>query len=163
MTERAAELHRALKDANKSRAQLYVAVYRAAEKRLGAEAAAAMLKEAVYEWGTGMAGGAAGCAPSDFAGLSEAFFNQPDGGAMFQPRIERCDSLGVETHFLACPLKEAWVEMGLADEDIALFCDIASAADYGTLEAAGFGIEIETWQPGREGCCRLKICAGSTG
>jgi hypothetical protein len=37
------------------------------------------------------------------------------------------------------------------------FCEMASQADYGALEAAGFWVTIETWKPGCKGCCSLKI------
>lgn len=150
-------LQRALKDAYMSRGQLYVSFYRAIEKRYGGEIATAILKEAIYEWGAGLAGGVAPCAPANFDRLNDVFFNSPDGGEMFQPRIGDPSHQGVDAHFLACPLKEAWIAAGLSDDDIAMFCDIASSADYGTLEAAGFAISIETWKPGREGCCSLKV------
>jgi len=155
--ERDDPLQRALKDAYMSRGQLYVTFYRAIAKRYGADVAKTILKEAIYEWGAGLAGGVSPCAPANFAGLSDVFFNSPDGGEMFQPRIGAFDREGVDVHFLACPLKEAWVAAGLSDGEVAMFCDIASAADYGTLEAAGFTISIETWKPGSEGCCALKV------
>jgi hypothetical protein len=150
-------LERALKDAYMSRGQLYVSFYRAIEKRYGGEVAKTILKEAIYEWGAGLAGGVSACAPANFAGLTDVFFNSPDGGEMFQPRIGKPDHLGVDAHFLACPLKEAWIAAGLSDGEIAMFCDIASAADYGTLEAAGFDVSIETWKTGSAGCCALKV------
>ncbi len=150
-------LQRALKDAYMSRGQLYVSFYRAIAKRYGGDVAKSILKEAIYEWGAGLASGVAPCAPANFAGLDDVFFNSPDGGEMFQPRIGKPGDQGVDAHFLACPLKEAWIAAGLSDDEIAMFCDIASSADYGTLEAAGFDISITTWTPGAEGCCALKI------
>jgi hypothetical protein len=150
-------LQRALKDAYMSRGQLYVAFYRAIARRHGGEAAREILKEAIYDWGSGLAAGVSPCAPANFAGLNDAFFSSPDGGEMFQPRIGVPDQHGVDAHFLSCPLKEAWIAAGLSDGEVAMFCDIASSADYGTLEAAGFAISIETWKPGLEGCCSLKV------
>ena len=150
-------LQRALKDAYMSRGQLYVSFYRAIEKRYGGDVAKTILKEAIYEWGAGLAGGVSPCAPANFAGLNDAFFDSPDACEMFQPRIGKPDHLGVDAHFLACPLKEAWLAAGLSDGEVAMFCDIASSADYGTLEAAGFDISITTWKPGAEGCCALKV------
>ena len=150
-------LQQALKEAYMSRGQLYVTFYRAIAKRYGGSAAQEILKEAIYEWGAGLATGVAPCAPDDFAGLTNVFFNSPDGGEMFRPQVEAPDENGVDAHFLACPLKESWIAAGLSGEEIAMFCDIASAADYGTLEAAGFDISIETWKPGAEGCCALKV------
>jgi hypothetical protein len=59
--------------------------------------------------------------------------------------------------FKTCPLRSGWIEAGIAEDEIALFCELAARGDYGTLEAAGFSIEIKTWTPGAEGCCQLKI------
>ena len=57
-------------------------------------------------------------------------------------------------------LKEAWQEAGLGEQEIARMCDIAAVVDYGTFEGAGFRFSAETWQPGHEGCCLLKIRPG---
>jgi hypothetical protein len=150
-------LQQALKDANKSRAMLYVSLYRAIAKRHGADEAKALLKEAIYDWGTTLAAEVARCAPANFDGLNGAFFTQPDGGTMFSPRVQNRTADSIDAHFRTCPLKEAWVEAGLSESEVAMFCDIASAADYGTLEAGGFDVSITTWKPGAEGCCFLAI------
>lgn len=157
MTADSHPLQRALKDAYLGRGQLYVAFYRAIAKRYGDAAAKSVMKEAIYDWGAGLATGVSPCAPANFAGLTDVFFNSPDGGEMFRPDIGVPAPHGVDAHFLACPLKEAWIAAGLSDDEVAMFCDIASAADYGTLEAAGFDISITTWTPGSEGCCALKV------
>ena len=150
-------LQQALKDANKSRAMLYVSLYRTLAKRFGAEDAKAILKDAIYDWGTTLASDVARCAPADFDGLNDAFFTQPDGGGMFSPHLRNRTADSIDAHFRTCPLKEAWVESGLSEAEVAMFCDIASAADYGTLEAGGFAVSITTWKPGSEGCCLLAI------
>jgi hypothetical protein len=150
-------LQTALVDANKSRAMLYVAIFEALAKRFGRATATEVLKEAVRAWGRTLAGGLRQHAPNDWEGLTSAFVMQPDGGAMFHPLIESTGPGGMEVTFRSCPLKAAWVEAGLADADIALFCDIAAQADYGTLEAGGFAVSIDTWRPGEQRCCRLRI------
>jgi hypothetical protein len=76
---------------------------------------------------------------------------------MFAPAVLRCDASGIDTQMMRCPLKQAWQDAGLADDEIALLCNIASEADHGTMEAAGFGLDIETWRSGGAGCCRLRI------
>jgi hypothetical protein len=58
---------------------------------------------------------------------------------------------------MRCPLKQAWQAAGLPDVEIALLCSVASEADRGTMEAAGFQLDIETWLPGSVGCCLLRI------
>jgi hypothetical protein len=157
MDSGAAALQRALEDANKARAMLYVAVFGALERRFGRETAVVVLKEAIRDWGRTLGGGLRQFAPDDWDGLTDAFVMQPDGGAMFRPAIESAGPAGLEVHFRSCPLKAAWLEAGLAEAEVALLCEMAAQADHGTLEAGGFAVDIETWRPGRDGCCRLRI------
>ena len=147
----------ALNEANKSRARVYVQFYRAIEQRYGQAVAVEICKEAIYKWGRDLAAGLEAHQSTEFDGLARSFVFAPDGGAMFRPRVDRCDEEGLDVHFEACPLKEAWLESGLLESEVALFCEMAAQADYGTLEAAGFTVSIETWKPGRKGCCMLKI------
>ena len=149
----------ALNDANKARARVYVEFFRSIERRFGRDAAIEVTKEAVYDWGRTLAGGLDQYLPADFAGLCESFAFAPDGGAMFSPDVSKCSDRELDVHFKTCPLKSAWAEAGLADQEVELFCSLASAADYGTLEAAGFNVDITTWKPGDGGCCRLHITA----
>jgi hypothetical protein len=76
---------------------------------------------------------------------------------MFGPRVDRCDADGMDVQFETCPLKSAWCDAGLADDEVTQLCEIAAQADYGTLETAGFAVAIETWRPGRTGCCVPRI------
>lgn len=149
----------ALNDANKARARVYVEFFRAMERRFGRDAAVEVTREAVYNWGRTLAGGLAQHLPADFAGLRNGFAFAPDGGAMFSPDVASCTNSELTVQFRTCPLKTAWVELGLPDEEVALFCDMAACADYGTLEEAGFKVDITTWKPGEDGCCRLHITA----
>ena len=147
----------ALNEANKARALVYVEFFRAIERRFGRATAIEVTKEAVFNWGRTLAGGLEAHRPSDFQGLCSSFAYAPDGGAMFTPDVAACSEKGLDVQFKTCPLKSGWLEAGLAEDDVALFCEMAAQADYGTLEAAGFSVQIETWTPGSEGCCRLKI------
>lgn len=151
-------LESALADASKARADLYRSFFESVEKRYGRQSAIEVLKESVRKWGEGLGQGLSGCCIAD---LPTAFANQPDGGTLFQPRIDRLDSGGFDVQFEACPLKQRWVETGLSDGDIEMFCEIAAEADYGTLEAAGFDVSIDLWRPGASGCCTLKIRPGA--
>mgnify|MGYP002137191913 CR=1 FL=1 len=60
---------------------------------------------------------------------------------MFSPAVASCTDSELVVQFKTCPLKSAWVEMGLPDQEVALFCDMAACADYGTLEEAGFAVD----------------------
>lgn len=150
-------IHAALTDANKSRAHLYLAFFRAMERRWGRAEAIAAMREAIRGWGAGLGAGMVRREADPFAGLLDQFVYVPDGGRMFQPKVGRCDAAGLDTQMMRCPLKDAWQEAGIAEDEIALLCNIAAEADYGTLEAAGFSVEIDCWQPGKAGCCAIRI------
>lgn len=154
------EIWEALNQANKARALVYVEFFRAIEKRLGRDMAVEVSKEAVYNWGRTLAGGLERHLPSDFKGLCSSFAYAPDGGAMFSPNVMSCSEQGLDVQFATCPLKTGLHEAGLGENETALFCEIAAQADYGTLEEAGFSVDIKTWTPGSEGCCLLKIRPG---
>ena len=149
----------ALDSANKSRALVYLEFFRVIERRLGRAVAIEICKEAIRNWGGRLAAGLEAHRPDGFKGLTESFAYAPDGGRMFQPRVDRCDRSALDVQFDRCPLKAAWLEAGVPAAEVALFCEIAAEADYGTLEAAGFAVSIDTWKPGKHGCCHLKIRA----
>src|SRR5215510_9805898 len=158
MSVDAADLQKALQEANEARGHLYLALLRVLERRLGREAAVAAMREALRDWGRYLGQGLARHAPGDFDGLARDFVYAPDGGDIFQPVVQRCDASGIDTQMMRCPLKRAWQEAGLPDAEIALLCSVASEADHGSMEAAEFQLDIETWQPGGgTGCCVLRI------
>lgn len=158
---REAQLLEQLRAAFKSRALVYHAVYDEMRREFGAEKAQAVLKRAIYRRGEAIAGNFAKHAPADLAGLEKTFLAFiPQGAALFAPEVVRCDAEELEIQFHRCPLKEAWEEAGLPEDERTTLCALAGVVDYGTFEAAGFAIESETWQPGRSGCCRLHIRPG---
>lgn len=119
------------------------------------------MKRAIYRRGVQKGGKYASFAPGDMEGLKEAFIGGiPDDGAMFKPEVLRCDADGLDIKFHGCPLRDAWVEMGLPGDEIATICRIAARIDNGTFEGAGFEFSADTWQPGGEGCCHLHIRPG---
>jgi len=131
-------------------------------RALGEDKATEIMKRAIYRRGLHFGERFAGYAPGDMEGIREAFLAFiPDDGALFEPEVERCDAQGVDIRFHRCPLKEAWQEFGVPEEDIAKLCHIAGRVDNGTFEGAGFAFGADTWQPGREGCCFLRIRPGS--
>ena len=155
----ATEMWSALNDANKARARVYVEFFRSIERRFGRDAAIEVTREAVYNWGSTLAGGLEQHLPSDFPALCGSFAFAPDEGRMFSPDVSTCSDQALVVQFKTCPLKSGWMEAGLSDDEVALFCSMAACADYGTLEAAGFKVDIATWKPGQEGCCSLSITA----
>ena len=92
------------------------------------------------------------------AGLKDAFLAFiPDPPGTFNPELESCSAAGIDIELTTCPLKDAWQEAGLSDEEVVIMTDIAGVVDKGTFEGAGFAFEPDTWKPGRRSCCRLHI------
>jgi len=156
------ELRSALYASFKNRAMIYHQLFEVLREELDEERAAELMGRAIYRRGLELGRRFSGYAPGDLEGLKEAFLSGiPDGGAMFAPEVVRCDEAGLDIQFHRCPLKEAWLEAGLGQEQVARLCAIAAQVDYGTFEGAGFNFSAETWQPGKDGCCYLHIRPGT--
>jgi hypothetical protein len=152
------QLRRQLYDAFANRAHIYHLLFTQLRSELGAERAAELMGRAIYQRGVQKAAQYARFAPRDLEGLGRAFIsNLADDGAMFAPEIVRCDTESLDIRFHRCPLKQAWLDAGMADEDVATLCRIAAEVDNGMFEAAGFRFHAETYQPGTEGCCFLHV------
>lgn len=161
MTENEQKLVEQLRAAMKSRAMVYAAMYEEIAAEFGADKAREICKRAIYKRGESIAHCFAQHAPADLGGLKDTFLNFiPQGQHLFKPEVVRCDADELEIQFHRCPLKEAWAEAGYDGAALANLCDIGGVVDYGTFEKAGFRIQSDTWQPGREGCCRLHIRPG---
>jgi hypothetical protein len=151
-------LRQQLNGAYKNRGMMYYHIFRELKKEAGEEKAAEIMKRAIYSRGVEIGKKYAEFAPADLVGLMNAFLaSSADQGEMFRPEVLHCDQDGLDIHMRRCPLKEAYQEAGLSDQEITRMCDIAAAVDYGTFEGAGFRFFAQTWQPGEEGCCRLHI------
>ncbi|MBU06007.1 MAG: hypothetical protein CL877_08685 [Dehalococcoidales bacterium] len=151
------EMHEDLRNANANRAVLYYLIYDEMRKVTGQEEAIKVMKKAIYRRGVEMSEAIKQYAPSDLQALGQFHLtHSAGGGALFNPEIQRHDTDAFEVLNTTCPLKQAWIDYGLSDEDVALMCDIGSAIDYGKFEGAGFKFECDTWKPGKRGCCTLK-------
>ena len=156
------ELRTELYASFKNRALIYRHLFEVLQEELGEERAAELMGRAIYRRGLELGQRFRGHAPDNLAGLQAAFLaGIPDGGAMFAPEVVRCDATGLDIKFHRCPLKEAWLETGLSESQVAQLCAIAAQVDYGTFEGAGFAFSAETWQSGQEGCCFLHVRPGS--
>jgi hypothetical protein len=145
----------------KNRALMYWHIFAELRRALGAPQAAGLLSRAIEARGREIGRQFARFGPANLAGLRDAFVGSvPDGGRMFAPRVERCDTDALDIALQRCPLKNAWQEAGVPEADIAALCRIAGRVDNGTFEAAGFEFSADTWQPGRDGCCHLHIRPG---
>jgi hypothetical protein len=156
------KLRQQLYDAFANRAHIYHLLFSQLRSELGADRAAELMGRAIYQRGAQNAARYASFAPRDLEGLRQAFLaNLPDGGAMFAPEVVRCDAAGLDVKFHRCPLKQAWLDAGLAQEEVATLCRIAARVDSGLFEAAGFRFHADTYQSGGEGCCFLHVRPGT--
>ena len=145
----------------KNRALLYRHIFDTLRRRIGEEQAMDAMKEAIHARGAEIGRRFARFGPDDLEGLKDAFLAFiPDGGRMFDPEVRRCDADGLDIKLRRCPLKEAWLEAGVPEADVAKLCHIAGRVDNGTFEAAGFAFTADTWTSGDEGCCFLHIRPG---
>ncbi len=145
----------------KNRALIYWQIYDELRGEVGGQRAEEILKRAIYRRGQEKGKKYARFAPNDLEGLREAFVGGiPDEGRMFQPEVLRSDAQGLDIKFHGCPLRDAWLESGLREEEVATICRIAATIDNGTFESAGFRFSADTFQPGGDGCCYLHIRPG---
>ena len=151
------DLQHALHDANKERALIYLDIFREISHRRGEQEATDILRTALEKRGRAFGKSLKSFAPRNFRGLCNAFAYVPDGGVMFHPQEVRCDDEALELKMRKCPLKEAWQSAEVTERELSLLLYCASAMDVGTMDEAGFELKIQTWQPGEDGCCSLKI------
>jgi hypothetical protein len=155
------ELREQLYASFKNRALLYYLIYDEMRGELGAARAAEIMKRAIYRRGKAHGMKYAKYAPANLEGLRQAFLGGiPDDGKMFSPELEHADAERLDIKFHRCPLKEAWQEAGLSDDEVATLCAIAATIDNGTFEGAGFEFSADTWTPSGDGCCHLHIRRG---
>ncbi|HEY8368742.1 MAG TPA: L-2-amino-thiazoline-4-carboxylic acid hydrolase [Thermodesulfobacteriota bacterium] len=158
MSEHEDRLRQELRGTFENRALLYKELLDELRRTFPAPEAEGAMRRAIYRRGVDASGPLKPFAPSDIAGLARyVCAASADGGRLFNPRVLRQDDRSVDIHLTTCPLQETWRSRGLAEEEIALLCNVAAEFDRGKYEGAGFSIQCETWKPGRTGCCLLKI------
>ncbi|MDQ6434155.1 L-2-amino-thiazoline-4-carboxylic acid hydrolase [Mesorhizobium sp. LHD-90] len=156
---RAETLSRELDAAFRNRADLYRLFFEELEARLGPTEAEAIMVSVVERRGREVAAAAfAGFGPNDARAIGEAFLAvSPDGGRMYPTDVER-DHHSIAFQVKRCPLKDAWVEAGLGDDELSRLCRIAGAFDRGLFEATGVRFSNITWTPGHgDGCCHIRL------
>jgi hypothetical protein len=155
------KLRKNLYGAFNNRALMYYHIFDELRKEIGEKKATAIMKRAIYNRGLEVGKQLSKFAPDDFEGLQKAFIGMdPDEGRMFQAEVLRCDDKALDLKFHGCPLRDAWQEAGLSEEDTEKICSIAAAVDIGTFEGAGFEFSAETWKPEFGPCCFLHIRPG---
>jgi len=144
------------------RASAYAHIFDVLREEFGAERAVELIAESTRRLGNDMGRKFAHLGPDDLEGLKNEFLGGiPCAAQMFAPEVRKCDGESLEIQFHRCPLKDTWVAQGRGDEDLRLLCKAAGAIDGGLFTTAGFTFKGETWQPGRLGCCLLKVEPGA--
>ncbi|WP_432734511.1 L-2-amino-thiazoline-4-carboxylic acid hydrolase [Maridesulfovibrio sp. FT414] len=153
-----ATLRKELYAANENRAIIYKLIFDAMVEEFGLEKAKEVMKKGIYRRGEQIGEKFKKFAPGDFKGLRDAFIGGiPDESKMFAPTVTRCDEGGLDIEFDNCPLKNAWRDMGLSDEECATLCEVAGIIDFGTFEGAGFDFEMTALPEGSKDKCYLKV------
>jgi L-2-amino-thiazoline-4-carboxylic acid hydrolase len=158
MPANAETLRRELADAFKNRAHFYRLMLDVLTERHGPAEAEAVLAEACLRRGREVAPLLFNDVPAEPEAVALRFLSaSPDGGDLYPHETER--GAGRFTiRVRSCPLKDAWMEAGLAPRQVAKLCRIAGAFDRGLFEAAGVGFENSTWSQTRGGgCCRITL------
>lgn len=79
--------------------------------------------------------------PKDLADFKGVFLNE-NGIKFFEMDVFGVDHDNVKAEFHYCALVNAWKKLGLDDEKIALFCDIAMDGDRGIAESMGLAFDL---------------------
>jgi predicted ArsR family transcriptional regulator len=138
-----------------ARARLYVHLRRTLAAELGEAQAEALLARAIEEWGRETGARLFAGLPAEPRAIADRFLSlSPDEGQLF-PHARADDADGTEFHVHRCPLLEAWRD--LPPEETTALCRLAGAFDKGCFEVAGVAFGNQTWQPGHEGCCRIRL------
>jgi hypothetical protein len=142
----------------KNRALVYYAIFRELRNEMGEEKAKELMKRAIYKRGLEIGKTLTECGSCDLGEIATAFIQRivPDQERIFEPKVIKGKGK-IEILMQKCPLKDAYEEACLSEEETKTMLEIAGQIDVGTFEGAGFKIVNETWRPGRKGCCHLHI------
>ncbi len=153
-----ARLARELRESFQLRARLYDLIDQELSAELGPDRASDILGRAVERRGREVAAKMfAGIDTGDPRAVADAFLaSSPDGGALYPCQV-RDEAGSLTLAIQACPLKDAWRDAGHAPERIARLCRIAGRFDVGLFGETRLAFSAETWTPGRDGCCRLRL------
>jgi hypothetical protein len=128
-----------------NRALIYYYVFDELSDVVGPEQAAEIMKRAIYRRGLDV--GAKYRAAGEAGHLDEVgrLFcgGSPCQGTLFEPGVEASEGDEIVLRMTACPLVDAWREIGLEADQIDLLCEIAAAVDEGTFAAAGLELDFE--------------------
>lgn len=151
-------LARELREAFAGRALLYDAIDRELTAEIGPDRAAEVLGRAIERRGREIAASMfADIDRDDPQAVADRFLaTSPDGGTMY-PTVVGSAGGAVTIQVQRCPLQDAWRGAGVPPERVARLCRIAGRFDTGLFGATGVRFSAETWTPGRDGCCHIRL------
>lgn len=164
MTDREQELQAALEQSRaetrasfENRALMYAYLLDELESELGTERAVDVMKRAIHRRGLEIGQKYRPAAEAgDLEEVARLFVEgSPAEGALFEPGVDVEPSEGrVVLRMTGCPLQDAWQAAGYPPERVDLLCEVASAVDHGTFEAAGLDLRFLERHacPGAEKC-----------
>ena len=152
------QLARELREAFAGRALLYDAIDRELTAEIGADRAAEVLGRSIERRGRDVAAAMfADIDRADPQAVAERFLaTSPDGGTMYPTAVDRAEG-SVTIQVRRCPLQDAWRGAGVPPQRVARLCRIAGRFDTGLFGVTGVNFSAETWTPGRDGCCRIRL------
>ena len=153
--EKIESLRKDLFMATANRGLIYTAILKDLREELGEAKASEIFKRAIYNHGKKVA--STFDVPDNLEGFKDwllDFF--PDGGAMNEPEVIRCDEEELAVKVPRCPLKEAWRMFGLNDEEVADMCRHADAFDHGFF-GSFFEYSMDLWADMPDDACVLRF------
>ncbi len=147
------QLRKDTMSATVNRGLIYTALLTELRKELGDEKASEVFKRALLNHGSNVA------KMLDPPRVLQEFREWlleflPDGGAMHEPEVLRCDAEGFDVKFHRCPLKEGWRMAGLSEEQVADMCRHADAFDHGFFGSI-FDYSMDLWSEQEDDACVL--------
>ncbi len=139
--------------ATANRGLVYTGILKELREELGEERASEIFKRAIYKHGRNVA------KMFDVPDTIEEFKDWllgffPDGGAMNEPEVIRCDEEELAVKLPRCPLKDVWRMFGLSDEEVADMCRHADSFDHGFF-GSFFDYSMDLWAEQHDDACIL--------
>lgn len=130
------------RSAFENRALMYAYILDEAEKEIGIERAAEMMKRAIHRRGLEVGAKYRDAAQrGELDEVARLFVEgSPSDGSLFKPGVEALEDGRLVLRMSSCPLVDAWRAAGYSAERIDLLCEVAAAVDEGTFEAAGLDL-----------------------
>ena len=151
--EKMEALRKDLLSATINRGLVYTAILEEMRKELGEERASEIFKRAIRGHGVKMA--KLLDPPRAMAEFEQWLLAMlPDGGAMHQPEVLRCDEEGLDLKLRRCPLKEGWRMLNMSQEEVADMCRHADSFDRG-LFGSVFDYSMDLWSEQPDDSCIL--------